>query len=323
MKIEKKQIDKFLQEEIRNDYKITREFKLLWANQIELLFELDRVCKKLGLNYYACGGTLIGAVRHKGFIPWDDDIDVFMLRKDYEKLKELADKEFDEKYFFQNTYTDKIVRQHAQLRKKGTTCLVKGDYGKKYNKGIFLDIFILDDAPENLDELPSFQHEIKEKYARLIPPRKRLAINRNPMVVNIFNFIVYPIQWVLYSIKMMLLGGKKKAFKKFEELAMKYSSVDAKNIGDFSFLATLDKPIFCFDKEKYVKSIDLDFEFFKIPCPSNYDEALKKQYGDYHKFVKGTSLHGSMFVDFSHDYKKYEHLSRKEFNALFDKDWVE
>ena len=96
----------FLDEEVRNGYTVTSKAKRAWAVQIDLLIKLDEVCKKYGLRYFADSGTLLGAARDHGFIPWDDDIDVTMLRADYEKLKEVADKEFEYPYFYQDMYRD-------------------------------------------------------------------------------------------------------------------------------------------------------------------------------------------------------------------------
>ncbi|MBE6738522.1 MAG: LicD family protein [Ruminococcaceae bacterium] len=124
--------------------------KKLQLEELGLLTELDRVCRKHKLNYYIVGGTLIGAVRHKGFIPWDDDIDVSMPRKDFNKLCKLSKTEFGEKYFFQTHKTEKNCSFHyAKLRKNGTYFGEEKFEHQSFHKGIFMDIFPLDYIPEN------------------------------------------------------------------------------------------------------------------------------------------------------------------------------
>lgn len=96
--------DDFLKEENRDGYIVSPLMKKVWSVELDLLSELDRVCKKYDIKYYAAFGTLLGAVRNKGFIPWDDDIDVCMLRDDYARLKEVAKDEFSGKYYYQDWY---------------------------------------------------------------------------------------------------------------------------------------------------------------------------------------------------------------------------
>ena len=92
----------FFKEEERCGYLVTEKRKKVWAVGLELWERFDEVCKKHGITYYAYYGTLLGAVRHQGFIPWDDDIDVIMFRDEYKRFQEIAPSEFTEPYFFQN-----------------------------------------------------------------------------------------------------------------------------------------------------------------------------------------------------------------------------
>ena len=102
----------FLDEEVRCGYTVTAKAKRAWAVQMDLLHKLDEVCKKYNLRYFADSGTLLGAARDKGYIPWDDDIDIVMLRKDYEKLRDVADEEFKHPYFYQDMYRDEgLIRR--------------------------------------------------------------------------------------------------------------------------------------------------------------------------------------------------------------------
>ena len=99
----------FLDEEVRDGYKVSHEMKKVWAVELDLLAEFQRVCKKHNIKYIASGGTMLGAVRHKGFIPWDDDIDLMMLREEYEKLCIVAPSEFKHPYYFQTDRTDNCI----------------------------------------------------------------------------------------------------------------------------------------------------------------------------------------------------------------------
>lgn len=141
--------DGFLNEETRGGYTVSSEMKKVWAVELDLLQYLLEVCERHNLRIYAEGGTLLGAVRHKGYIPWDDDIDMIMLREDYDKLMSLAD-EFKHPYFLQNVYTDAhYTHRHAQIRNCNTACWAKHAKKRreKYNQGIFIDIFPADNMP--------------------------------------------------------------------------------------------------------------------------------------------------------------------------------
>jgi len=109
---------------------------------VELLEEIDRICKKHNIPYVVFCGTALGAVRHKGIIPWDDDLDVSMLRKDYEKFLEVAPAELKEQYFLQAEGAKHWPMNFSKLRKNNTTYLEK--YHPKDNEthqGIYVDIF--------------------------------------------------------------------------------------------------------------------------------------------------------------------------------------
>ena len=131
-------------------YQISAEMKKVWAVQIDLLKELERVCNKYNIKYFACGGTLLGSVRHQGYIPWDDDIDIMMIRDEYEKLLEHKD-EFQSPYFLQTPYTDEngYFDSNIKLRNSYTTGFMPQDLHLKINKGIFIDIVPLDAIPDD------------------------------------------------------------------------------------------------------------------------------------------------------------------------------
>lgn len=119
--------------------------------QLEMLVEVDRICKKCGIKYNIIAGTLLGAVRHGGYIPWDDDADVAMLRSEYEKFRKVCRKELDTtRFIFQDHRNTKGYRWgYGKLRRKDTLFLREYQEHMPYMQGIFIDIFPLDGVPDN------------------------------------------------------------------------------------------------------------------------------------------------------------------------------
>ncbi len=139
--------------------------------QIELMEQTDKICSELNISYYMIGGTLLGAVRHGGFIPWDADIDIAMKRDDYEKFREYWRDNPSEEYFYQHYSTEKNhISPHAILRIKNTHVLYKerkiDKFAPMYD-GIYLDIFPLDDAPCDTKKQDIQMNKIK-KIKRII-----------------------------------------------------------------------------------------------------------------------------------------------------------
>lgn len=128
---------------------INKKLRELQLCELEVLKEFVRVCEQLGLRYYLVGGTLLGAVRHGGFIPWDDDIDVAMPREDYDRFAVLAPPLLGQEYFCQDNKMDgEYYLSYAKIRKKGTFVYEERFKDSRFEKGVFIDIFPLDDCPK-------------------------------------------------------------------------------------------------------------------------------------------------------------------------------
>lgn len=113
--------------------------------EVDILDEVVRICNKYDINYYLAYGTLIGAVRHKGFIPWDDDIDIWMFREDYDRFAKIAEKELSEKYYYQDWHKEKEYPYNfAKVRLNDTVVLQKPITKLNIHHGIYIDIFPLD-----------------------------------------------------------------------------------------------------------------------------------------------------------------------------------
>lgn len=292
----------FLKEEILCDYFVSQEMKKIWAVELDLLSEFDRVCTKHNIKYFASGGTLLGAIRHRGFIPWDDDIDLAMARKDYEKLCEVAPKEFAHPYFFQTEYTDPgSLRGHAQLRNSTTTGILKSEYPlkKKINQGIFIDIFPLDGVPDEQDKYESLERQA-EKLKRAF---HRCSLFAYPGVLDIRS-----IKSIIKNTGSLFVSKycKKKTedlYKRFEEVCSMYNDQDTEFVSMLTFRFS--------DKRLYIEKRFLDnierakFEFITIPVLKGYDTLLKRQYGDYMVMKKASSYHGGVVFDTSNPYTEY------------------
>ena len=136
----------------KDDEKLSEgEFRRLQLVELELIKEVDRVCRKHDIKYSLFCGTLLGAVRHKGYIPWDDDADIAMLREEYNKFREVADELNPDICFFQDHKTDpKYLWGYGKIRKTGTTHMRTGQDAIGCKNGVYIDIFPLDDVPKSV-----------------------------------------------------------------------------------------------------------------------------------------------------------------------------
>ena len=126
------------------------QLRRLQMVELELLQELDRICRKREIHYTIIAGTMLGAVRHGGFIPWDDDADVAMLRSEYERFREACKDELDpERYYFQDhVCTDGYHWGYGKLRRRNTLFLREYQEHMPYEQGVFIDVFPMDTIPD-------------------------------------------------------------------------------------------------------------------------------------------------------------------------------
>jgi lipopolysaccharide cholinephosphotransferase len=163
------------------------ELKKLQKIELGILEQVLKICKEAEIDCFLWGGTAIGAERHSGFIPWDDDVDVIMLRDDYDKFLKIAPELLPGDLFLQNHYTDKNCPCYfTKIRKNGTVFLEKYAMNKKMHHGIFIDVFVLDTIPENSTERNIFF--IKNRILVQLYLAKHLAttFTTNVSLVKVF-----------------------------------------------------------------------------------------------------------------------------------------
>ena len=284
--------ESFYQEEIICKHIVTQKMKKVWAVELELLLELDRVCSKHHLKYFLIGGTLLGAARHQGFIPWDDDIDVIMPREDYDKLFSIAENELKYPFFFQTTLTEKeFFRAHAQLRNSLTTGCTSFDKRLKINRGIFIDIFVLDKVPNCALSRLTWRWQLYIARAFFI-----LGYTKDPKTMGLFLLSIRKIVLIFFK-----LVSREDFFNYFNlNLLSRYKQKDCKFLGHLSLIW---RPTLIWPKEYFCNTKYRSFCGYQFPVPGNYRDVLTRQYGNWedipqcHSKVRGQNSHGGLILE--------------------------
>ncbi len=286
----------FFKEEERCGYLVTEKRKKVWAVGLELWERFDEVCKKHGITYYAYYGTLLGAVRHQGFIPWDDDIDVIMFRDEYKRFQEIAPSEFTEPYFFQNAYTDRIIWQISKIRDSRTTAIERNFLSLKdtVHQGIFLDIFPFDSVADGIHSEFCVIEEIRNLLWRMV--MEPVTVLRE--LQSGAEFLLKP-EFILE----LYQKGMKESFRVFEAFSEEHFG----ETEDVNYLLNdmTGKHSQCVKKEWFQNIIYLPFEHIQLPVPAEYDKILTRRYGDYHQLVPGGSDHEGVILEPDIPYKEY------------------
>lgn len=247
------------------------DLRKLQLSELEILKEFKRLCNTNNLNYFITAGTLLGAIRHRGFIPWDDDIDVVMPRADFNKLSEICKSQLVDGFYYQDSYTEKNYPYFfAKIRKENTEvyepCLEAVDI----RKGQYIDIFPLDICPGN------------------------------PIVAKIYFKIIWLLTWCyMGKVNQNFVCGytrlqSKAAYSVLKALPLKAIRRLRDQIAGLP--GKLEKPkVLCtlggahgYPAETYLQewfsdSLEMEFEGFSFAGPKGWYELLSNMYGDYSK----------------------------------------
>lgn len=274
-------------EQLKTQMPIEMRLKQVKQVCVGLLKAFADVCAKYNLKWWVDGGTLLGTVRDGHMIPWDDDVDVTMPREDYTKLLNFAEHNpdmFGDRYFFQTANTDTCFEVHAKLRDKYTTALTEREYTGSHNKGMFLDIFPLDNAPALLqvrEDVAGFVKTIAKHTGQDIVMTK-------PEYFDILNEVL-------------------------TDIHHRYES--SEYIANMAFWR-YDRDLIILKKSWYEKTAAMPFEDMMVPVPYMMEQVLSTWYGKSWETPQKVNNCHRGYVDPFTSYEEYNCLTKEEFEYL-------
>ncbi len=295
--------EEFFLNECREGFEISALMKRCWAAQLEVLEQFDGICKRHGLHYYAAYGTLLGAVRHGGFIPWDDDIDIWMLRTDLDRLiSECQESISSEGLQIVTPFSNAEYRNMVVRINNTRVFSLDEPFLMKYHLFPFtagIDIFPLDSLPDDFAEMEdmrkklSYAVSLENKWHNGSEPLENLMEQYMQLVKELGvspadeNDVGCHIWWII------------------DHICGMYAEKKTKNVAMLTYY--YDDNAKLYDREWFGNPIYLDFEGFSMPCPKESRAVLNTEFGkDYMTPVRTGG---------DHDYPYYR--SRQELLKKF------
>lgn len=273
------------------DFQTDSTTQKLHSCQLLLAAELKRICEKHNIKYFMIAGTLLGAVRHKGFIPWDDDMDFAILRKDFSKFLSVCKNELGDSFILQEMFSDEYYGLPvAKLLLKGTSFVERNTSKNKSQKGVFIDIFPYDSIPDD--------EKLRKKHNRNTYFLKRLFLAKQGYTIaekgQILKSLIY------FLLKILSLFIPKNCIRnRLDKEMSRYENLNTEKVAALGGAYGYNKE--SVERKWFDETIELPFEEITLAAPKNYVEYLTYFYGDYMTPPpedKRNNRHGMLEIDF-------------------------
>ena len=312
--------ENYFEREMRDGHLVGELIKRAWAVQLDILSSIDSICEKYGLTYFAYWGTLIGAVRHQGFIPWDDDLDIAMPRPDYMRFLEVVQDELSDEYQLLNNYVTEWENSFSRIVKGRDFYSTEEALAQNYNFPFFLgiDIFPLDYISRDEREARE-QCEIMRHIGTLVTVvnerKKAEKENATIEVLNAYNESIASSLVKLEKLCGIRFEGNIPLNKQlnilYDQIAGLFTAEESDFLTDFPGYL---RNGYIVKKEWFERIERVPFENITIPIPMGYDSILRKSHGNYTIPIKGTSTHGDVYFrpQIKIFAEKLEQIAKKE-----------
>ncbi len=247
-----------------------KELRKVQVLQLEMAKEVKRICEKYGIAYFLDAGSMLGAVRHKGFIPWDDDLDIGFLKEDYDKFVNVAKSELNEKYYLHDSSTDDgYGLVFGKIRLKGTRFVENMSEKSSSAKEIYIDLFPYDNRAENERDATKEAAQFR-LLTHLLMIKCKMYVWRGQGVKKWVKFLPFRILAMFYT--------KQGLRKKIDSLTTKHALEHTTEVYIHDGTAAY---YWHFPRYLLEQLTDMEFEGELFPIPQDYDRFLTIAYGDY------------------------------------------
>ncbi len=303
----------FFEDEVREGFYVSGIMKRAWAAQLEVLEEIDKVCRKHNITWYAYAGTLLGAVRHGGYIPWDDDMDIMMFRKDFERFREFARDELPQGYVIMSMHEEEPFYEYQMRIANSHELSLNKAFTEKYHQCSFvigIDIFPIDNLA------PSEEEEEKRRELARVCMYTAGSITPENEDTEETKCILSRLE----DLCDVRFDDKKPLKQQLYELTEKIFCL-------YNRFESADVAVMCYWVKDHIEKFSLSwfqevtmlpFEAATLPAPILYDEVLRSEYDDYMKIVKGGGDHNYPFFRRQEAFFK-KNVEEYPFEYQFDK----